>query len=408
MNITWLEMKKALTSPMVLTLLVLMLGWNVFLIVSDSHDKKELTVATDIINTYGVTFNDETLKTMEHDILAKLEQLGIKSTEAFYEEMTYERYSTNSRAEQEQIDEVRILLSYFHYAQIVDERYKGIDLNSIKMSFYKSSNVPNWLQSYFDKQFSQWDERLTEILATDEYKHWFFLGDYFKHSDLFRDTFKLIALEGLMLVTLITALIVNYEFEHRTQLVTYATKRGRKLLLNKIVASIMTSGLALVVLFTVTLGTYFIVYDYSAIWQTVVSSGFNWEYKLPYITWWKIPYWLYFVLALAIVGAVLLLAVFITIVISIFVKNSYYTWLICLIGFLAMFVVPSFFTGGGILWLMHYNLTLLLLNAHNYFNGGDSFMMEKYHELWTLLLWTVLVSTSILLAIRHFNRKDVV
>jgi len=408
MNITWLEMKKALNSPMVLTLLVLMLGWNVFLIVSDSHDKKELTVTTDIINSYGVTFNDETLKAMEYDILAKLELLGITSTEAFYDEMTYELYSTSSRAEQEQIDEVSILLSYLHFAQIVDERYEKINLEDAKQSFYKTYNVPDWLKPYFDKQYTNWDERLTEIVATNEHKNWFFLGDYFKHSDLFKDTFKLIALEGLMLVTLITAIIVNYEFEHRTQLVTYATKRGRKLLLNKIVASVMTSLLALFVLFTVTLGTYLSIYDYSAIWQSVVSSGFNWEYKLPYITWWEIPYWLYFVLALAIVGAVLLLAVFITISISIFVKNSYYTWLICLIGFLGMFVVPSFFTNGGVMWVMHYNLTLLLLNSHNYFNGGDSFTMEKFHEVWTLLVWTVIVSTSFLLAIRHFNRKDVV
>ena len=408
MNITWLEMKKALTSPMVLTLLALMLGWNVFLILSDSHDKKELTVATDIINTYGVTFNDESLKTMEQDILAKLAQLGITSTEEFYEEMTYERYSTSSRAEQEQIDDVSILLSYYHYAQIVDERYEKINIEDVKQSFYITYKVPEWLKPYFDKQYANWEERLTEIMATNEHKHWFFLGNYFKHSDLFRDTFRLISLEGLMLVTLITALIVNYEFEHRTQLVTYATKRGRKLLMNKIGASFMTSVLALIVLFTVTLGTYLSVYDYSAIWKSVVSSGFNWEYKLPYITWWEIPYWLYFMLAIAVIGGVLLLAVFVTIVISIFVKNSYYTWLICLIGFLAMFVVPSFFTSGGIMWIMHYNLSLLLLNAHNYFNGGDSFTMEKYHEVWTLLLWTVIVSTSVSVAIRHFNRKDVV
>ena len=157
MNITWPEMKKALTSPMVLTLLALMLGWNVFLIVSDSHDKKELTVATDIIHTYGVTFNDETLKTMEHDILVKLEQLGIKSTEAFYEEMTSERYSTSSRSEQEQIDEVSILLSYLHYAQIVDVRYEKINIEGVKQSFYITYKVPEWLKPSFDKQYANWD-----------------------------------------------------------------------------------------------------------------------------------------------------------------------------------------------------------------------------------------------------------
>lgn len=408
MQITWHEMKKALLSPMVLLLLVLMLIWNVFVITRDLEDRKELKVATDIMTTYGVTFNENTLKILEQDILIKLEGFGIPTIEQFFNEMTYENFHNSSREKQAQIEEISELIAYFQYANMVDDRYAAIDLTLIKADFYKSSNVPSWQQPYFDEQFRQWQERLDEIVVTEEHNHWFFLGNYFKHSELFKDTLRLVALEGLILVALITALIMNYEYEHRTQLVTYATKRGRKLHINKIAASVLVSSLALFLLFGVTLGTYFWVYDYSAIWQSVVSSGFNWEYKIPYITWWKIPYWLYFILALTIILLILLLSIFITVSISVFMKNSYYTWVLCLLGFLAMFVVPSFFQETGFMWFMHYNITLLLLNPHHYFNGGDTYMMEKYHEVWTLLLWIVIVTASVWLAIRRFNRKDVV
>lgn len=83
MYITWLEMKKALLSPVILILLLLMLALNLFLIISNSHHKEELKIVNDIVETYGLAFDDEVLATMEGDLLKSAQQLGGTDTAAF-------------------------------------------------------------------------------------------------------------------------------------------------------------------------------------------------------------------------------------------------------------------------------------------------------------------------------------
>lgn len=407
MKITWLEMKKALLSPMVLTLIVLMLGWNIYTIVSESDGKEELNVVIDIIQTYGPTFNDETLALMEQDIVQKMEQLGFTSTQQFLEQMTPEFYEKRNPEDQALINEIYLWLAYYHYAEVLEGRYANFRFHELEESFKRTHQIPTWLANWYAKQFDAWEERFTEIVSTEEYKQWFFLPEYKMHQKLFSNVIRTVALEALLVVTLMTALIVNFEFENRTQFVTYSTKRGRKLLNNKVAASLIAGVLAIFLLFGVTLGVYFFLYDYTAIWPIDISSGFNWEYNIPYISWWEMPYWLYFTIVLAIIGVILVLALLIMITIAIFIKNSYFAWLLCIICFLAMMGVPLFFKEGATLWFMHYNILLLLLGVEGYFYGGNTFTMERYYEVYSLLLWVFMVTISSLLAIRYFKLKDV-
>lgn len=407
MYITWLEMKKALLSPMIMILLLLMLALNIFSIISNSYHKDELKIVNDIVATYGPTFDDKVLKTMEFDIQKQVEQLGAINTSTFLEKMTYEQYEQASESEQKQIDEISLKYTYLQVAKGLEERYEAIDLSGEKAAFFKLYSMPNWLEGKMESQFDGWQNRYNEIVATNEYKQWFFLSNYRMHSELFRSHMKTLAVEGVLLVILLTAFITNYEFEQRTQLVIYPTKKGRKLLLNKGLASLLASFIVLAVLFGGTLATYFTVYDYSAVWQASISSGFNWEYRLPYITWWDLSVEQYFVLALGILIAILIIVVMLTFTIAVFVKNSYYTWIIGVLLLMAIFIVPAYFSNSVILWLSSFNISLLLMNPHEYFDGGTTFMMTQYNELWTLLIWFTIACICVGWAIRNFNRKDV-
>lgn len=408
MYITWLEMKKALLSPMIMILLLLMLALNIFSIISNSYHKDELKIVNDIVATYGPTFDDEVLKTMEFDIQKQVEQLGAINTATFLEKMTYEQYEQASGSEQKQIDEISLKFTYLQVAKGLVKRYEAIDLSEEKAAFFKLYSMPSWLEGKMVSEFDGWQNRYDEIVATNEYKQWFFLSNYRMHSELFRSHMKTLAVEGVLLVILLTAFITNYEFEQRTQLVIYPTKKGRKLLLNKGLASLLASFIVLAVLFGGTLATYFTVYDYSAVWQASISSGFNWEYRLPYITWWDLSVEQYFGLALGILIAILIIVVMITFTIAVFVKNSYYTWIIGVLLLMAMFIVPAYFSNSVILWLSSFNISLLLMNPHEYFDGGTTFMMTQYHEVWTLFIWLAIASIGVCCAIRYFNRKDVV
>lgn len=408
MYITWLEMKKALLSPMIMILLLLMLALNIFSIISNSYHKDELEIVNDIVATYGPTFDDEVLKTMEVDIQKQVEQLGAINTSTFLEKMTYEQYEQASESEQKQIDEISLKYTYLQVAKGLEERYKAIDLSGEKAAFFKLYSMPSWLEGKMVSEFDGWQNRYDEIVATNEYKQWFFLSNYRMHSELFRSHMKTLAVEGVLLVILLTAFITNYEFEQRTQLVIYPTKKGRKLLLNKGLASLLASFIVLAILFGGTLATYFTVYDYSGVWQASISSGFNWEYRLPYITWWDLSVEQYFRLALGILIAILIIVAMLTFTIAVFVKNSYYTWIIGVLLLIAIFIVPAYFSNSVILWLSSFNISLLLMNPHEYFDGGTTFMMTKYHEVWTLFIWLAIASIGVCYAIRYFNRKDVV
>lgn len=407
-SITWLEMKKALLSPVIMTLLLLMIAFNMFSIISSSHHKEELKVVNDIVAAYGPTFDDEVLKTMEVDIQKQVDQLGATDTAAFLESMTYEQYEQASVSEQKQIDEISLKFTYLQVAKGLEGRYEAIDLSKEQDAFFQLYSLPSWLEGKMVAEFDGWESRYDEIVATNEYKQWFFLSNYRMHSELFRSHMKTLAVEGVLLVVLLTAFITNYEFEHRTQLVIYPTKKGRKLLLNKGLASILASLIVLAILFGGTLATYFTIYDYSAVWQASISSGFNWEYRLPYIMWWDLSVGQYFGLALGILIAILIIVVMLTFTIAVFVKNSYYTWIIAVLLLMATFIVPAYFSNGVIVWLSSFNISLLLMNPHHYFNGGTSFTMTQYHEVWTLFIWFAVASIGVCLAIRYFKRKDVV
>ena len=62
MRIVFHECKKAFTSPILITLLVLFSALNIFLIVSNSYFKEELKVANELADTYGVKITDEIIE----------------------------------------------------------------------------------------------------------------------------------------------------------------------------------------------------------------------------------------------------------------------------------------------------------------------------------------------------------
>ena len=407
MYITWLEMKKALGSPVLLILLGLMLAWNVFTMISESKYKQELRIVADIVATYGQSFDDAVLHVMDADLQQQAKQLGATDAATFYEDMTYEAYEQATQDVQQQMNHFRLLYTYWQAATQLESDYTAIHIATIKQDFIQNEQMPRWLETHMVVQFDAWQSRYDAIVATNEYKQWFFLGEYRMHSQLFRQLLKTLAMEGVLIVALLTALLMNYQFEQRTQLVVYATKKGRKLWLHQALASLLTSVLLVTSLFTVTLVMYFTVYDYSALWQTSISSGMNWEYQLPYITWWDVSVFQYFIFALTIIALILCIVFLLTCAVALYLKNSYYTWIIVIVSFVAMFVVPMFFSNSVLLWLSSFNLSLLLMNPHHYLSGGTTFMMTKYNEAWSIGIWFLFATGALVCAVRYFNRKDV-
>ncbi|KOS64018.1 ABC transporter permease subunit [Lysinibacillus sp. FJAT-14222] len=411
MNITWLEMKKALYSPTILILLVLFSIFNIFTIISNSYVRDELKIANDIIEKYGETFNDDILGKMQEDLNVDVKKLNpqFQDVNAFINSMNDEKYQNSTLAEQHEIDGIHLMQLYINLGKSLDERYAKLNIETLKEGTIADFGLTNWSADVITKEFDKLNDRFTEMKETKEYKKWFFASAYRMHSELFQNLIRKVAMEGVLLVVLLTALITNYEFEHRTQLVTYATKKGRLLMRHKLIASVLTTLLILLPLFGISLVTFFTVYDYSGVWTAPITSGLNWEYKWPYITWWPIELWKYLFLTITILVIALLIISLLTFCVSTFLRNSYLTWILCISILVSMFVVPMFFNGmPTLLLLMHFNLTLLLLNPHQYFSGVSNLMMFEYHEVWTLVLWGLISLLCVTYVFRRFNRKDLV
>lgn len=409
MKFTWFEMKKALASPAILVLLGLFIVFNAFQIISQSHVKEELKIVNSIVSTYGSAINEGSLEKMGQAIQENTKQLsGGEDAERYLAEMTAEKYEQMDASQQNAVDQLGLNYMYYTLGMELESRYQGINMDEQREILLLSLPKQGWLTNFMEEQFASWEERYNEIVRTEEYKAWFFAGEYRMHSELFRSLMKNIAIQGVMLAVLVTALIANYEVEHRTQSTMYTTKKGRSLIWHKFLAALSVSFFSFMLLAGVSLGIFFITYDYSNVWQAPISSGLNWEYKLPYITWWPINVWQYLLLAILIELAVVLIVASLAFAISLYVKNSYFTWILCISGLIAIFILPSFLNGAPSLqFISSLNITILLINPHMYFTGGTTFNMIQHIELWTLSLWGMISLLCCSWGIRRFLIKDV-
>ena len=410
MHITWLEMKKALFSPTILILLSLFIVFNIFTAVTSSYGiKNELKIVNTIVDTYGNKFDNQTLNKMQIDLNSSILNLypQYENVPSFLESMNYEKYSAASKVEQQEIDRISLMQMYISIANSLNSRYSGLDMEQLKNEVIKEDGLTGFTADLIANEYDQLAKRLDRIMETEEYKSWFFSGEYKMHSELFRVMIKNVAIQGVLLVVLLTSLITNYEFERKTQLVIYATKKGRHLMINKLIACLLVTLVILVPLFGLSLFMFFTVYDYSGLWQTNIASGLNWEYQLPYITWWPIEFWQYLLLAIAILVGILLIISCLTFSLSTFIKNSYLSWILTIILLISMFIATGFFKG---IWtyIMHLNLTVLLLNPHLYFNGVSNYTMFEHHEIYTLILWFLISGVCCIFTYKRFLRKDIV
>lgn len=410
MQITWYEMKKAITSPIIVGLLVVFIAFNGFQLISESYAKEELKAVNAITSAYGHNITDNRLQHMENDINNEIKKVGtLQDAETYLEEMTFEKYEQMDNSQQKAIDQTSLHYRYYVLGMTLETRYKAINMDGLREDFFKTVPKQGRLGGFMDSQFAKWEGRYEEIIETGEYKEWFFAGEYGMHSKLFRSLVKNIAVQSVLLVVLITALITNYEVEQRTQLTIYSTKKGRSLVWHKFSAAMTVSFLCFLLLAGFSLGIFFLVYDYSSVWATPVSSGLNWEYKLPYILWWPLTVWQYLLLTLLTELAVVLIVVMLTFAISLFVKNSYFTWVLCIAMLIAVFLLPSFLNAFPVLqFVSSLNVAAVLLNPHMYFNGGTTFSMIQYFEMWTILFWLLIALLSSGWEIRRFLKKDVV
>jgi hypothetical protein len=420
MRIVFNECKKALTSPIILVLLVLFTAYNIFLIHNVSDNKEQLHVVNELAEKYGVKITDESLSKLEGDLkkdLSAFNEITEKETSKtyanpteFFDQLRYEQEVLFTKKDLNFLHKIYLKKIYFESAKTIVESYKKIDIKHLGESSIRSFELSGTAAETFRKQFEKFADRFDELQGNGEHTQWFFAGkQYFMHSLLFKFVFKHIIFESIILIVLATALITNYEIENKAHLVAFTAKRGRCLMIDKLLASLLVTLAITMFLLVTTLGTYFTSFDYTHLLNSSISSFFNWEYQFPYISWWDMSFLTFTILCIVLMTVCMLLFSALTFSISILFKNSYFTVLIFWIQFFILFMLQGFVpSSSNLIFYAGFNLSSLIFNPHVWFMGNKGLIMYKHYELITVLIWTFIIVMLCVFSIKRFKKQEII
>ncbi|MBB4824426.1 multisubunit Na+/H+ antiporter MnhC subunit [Sporosarcina luteola] len=415
MRIFLLECKKVILSPVLIGLFLLFTGFNFLVIFNSSDHRAELKMVNEIIDTYGREITPSSLQQFQDDIqndLLKLQQLTGKrydSVNDFLEDLDVEEYERYSKQEQAFLSGLQVKEMYESIASSIDENYEEIDIEKegeVALEQYQLSGKA--AETYLAEN-EKFTKRFDEMIRNGEHKQWFFAGKaYYMHTLLFKDLFSKMTIEILLLVILSTTFLATYEFEQRTHLVAFATQRGRRLMNNKLVASLVMAFVITGLVLGSTLGVFFLVFDYSHVWETSVSSAFNWEYNFPYVSWWDLSFAQFLLGVIGVLFVSVLLISALTFSISLFIKNSYVSFFVTAASFILLYMLPSFMPhSSNWLFVAGYTVPTLVMAIPGLFMGSSGLIFFRNFEWATICSWTAITMGVLMMTYRRFVKSDI-
>ncbi|MBM7839809.1 hypothetical protein JOC54_003089 [Alkalihalobacillus xiaoxiensis] len=422
MRILFYECLKSVRSPILLALALLFIGFNLFFILSNDHFKGELSIPNELIATYGPEFTKEDLGGLEQEVdqllLRVNDRLTTYGVQAF---TTMEEYiervgqSTFYQLELDQADlellmELEVKETYLQQAHSLDEKFAEWSWVEAGEYTIETYGLTGQAATTLRNEYALLEDRFQTVIHNGEHTQWFHANEFYgMHIFLFQDLFRMLVVEALILIVLSTALITSYEYEQRTQLLSFSTKRGRSLMRDKLTASILSSFIWASSLFLPTLIGYFLVFNYSGLWEVSISSGFNWLINQPFIDWWEMTFRDY------LIGVIVVLMIGFTLVsaavwlLTLVIKHTYYSFILFSCCFVLLLLLPAFLpTSTDLLFVAHYTLPTLLIHPQVMFSGNGGMILFKYYELVTLSTWTVMLLLVSILLYNRFKKADIV
>ncbi|MCM3781401.1 hypothetical protein M3231_00290 [Neobacillus mesonae] len=416
------ELRKVLKAPVFLALLVIFIIWNVFLIWPVTYMKEDLKLVNALAEDYGIVMDAEALTGLDEQVDESLNTMNevtqlktgkiYETAASFFENGNLTKYVYNqpdlyTEEELTQFHQTRLLEHYRAKLRNADESYAALDVQAYAEGAMELNKVEGSPADFIRTQFAALGERLNELINNEEQKQLFFDGGMYRmHSNLFETLFGGIALELMVFAVLITGMICKYESDHRSEHVVYSTKRGRRLMWDKLIASLMGSLFAGMLLFGVSLGIYFLLADYSGLWNTSMSSIFISDRNFPYIPWWNMSFIQYLVLVIMIFMIAQLMFSVMAFIISIFVRNSYFVFAVFSIVFGVTIAWRSFIPPDSIFILASvFNPFHMLLEAEFMFMGQSIFRTYKWYEIVTLISWSALLAMGAAFSMHKFRKQ---
>ncbi len=310
-------------------------------------------------------------------------------------------------------------LSAEDFSQNGEKIYHELDGASLGTAYYNQRYIHSSILNQKIKEKYDHLQNAITILNNTNADRSFYAGEMTPvvHKVLFEFQLKALLIECTMFLSLLCLKTFSLERQNETSAVIYSSKRGRKIVKDKIIANGMIGFLYCFILFLSSLTVFFCNWDFHNIWNMNISSSFNYIsepndpiYMKPFITWTSMTIKEYFIYSLLLMGAFLIAWWLIANTIALFINND----LLCGLLIAAILVCPYFgvmlFPGLQLsipFYLSTLTLSTVIYDSHMWFTDLGHYSLVAYQEVGIVLIHLLIAMLFIGFATYYFrNRKE--
>ena len=228
------------------------------------------------------------------------------------------------------------------------------------------------------------------------------------------DTMGRIMLAECILFSVL-AVLFSFTFEQmsNTGLLLYSTKQGRKkLVVSKLAASLTVSTAAFAVIFGTGYGMFFLINDFSSVWNKPISSVNNFAElvsgRFPVVAWNGMTFGGYFIFSTLLGFALMLVFFGFASSLGLLLKDSYIAFGTIAFGAFANIIlifVPPFSLAAFFLPYLFPTGTVFSLSV--WFQYGGTSILLPYQETLCTIFWLAISLVMLMLSIKFFVKKDI-
>lgn len=417
------EFEKLYRNPIFIILIGVFLIYNLMIMYNNLDIREPLKLTNELIRDVGYKIDDSMLKKLTYKYELELEELNEMTTRKFNktytsindflesDEFKKNIYANNafSNEDKEIINSLSLLNMYKNEIPIAISEIEGIDYGELANKGISMYGLTGDAANFIENSYKNFEKRFEELIANGEHKNLYFQGlNYKTHSLLFGNIMKACIMEIMIIVVLGMVFLVNYERENKTLGLVVASKRGRRIIKDKLQVGLVFSILVTTIVLGITLITYFNIFDYSEVWNVPISSAFNAEESGPFLSWYNLNVKEYLMISIGIVFTLGLLSAGLAFVVGSLLKSSYKSFFVFFILFGALFMLTGIFKNDSILKVFsNFNMFVLSLNPKWWLMEGGPLIGSKHYVDITLISNSFIIGILSLLSIRLFKKESI-
>lgn len=379
MRIFFYEIKRLMRMPILWGLLVVFIGFNVFMVYTELGYRD---IREDTFGIYDLILSRSSNLDTDN-------QTSISQDKNEYEKM-YDDYIRD-------------------YICIYDR----LDMHGVKemkenmLNFHPTGTY----KTFIDRNYDKLNLRVAEIIESGDYRADFYPGDIFKVHKRLYTLLKIIAIEAIIITCLSILYIMDIDRLCDTRSLVFSSKLGRSSIIIKFYAGLLFGTLQCATLFSTGICAFLIFTPLSKLWGIPVSSAMVmessglWEY--PFITFVRLDIGTELLLAITSVIILNALLGLISGAVQLFTHNSYISMLLVSLGFVALLAAPLAARSQTVF------KTAVLLNpavmwqyCGRWFIEHNPALSFAWSEFWTIGIWSTIGIIAFMLGRHRLYQKD--